>query len=395
MRYKDLSEAITGFPLSKVVVFDTETTGVNQTRDEILSISICDGHGNELFNSLVRPTKHKQWPDASKVNGIYPRDVRNAPTLKEITPAIQQHLLGNKLLVGYNTQFDLSFLVQAGVFEEWPGATFDVMREYATVRGTKRSQYGGYRWSKLADCAASYGYRFGVHDAREDAKATAFCYRALLSDEKYLTRKIDELMERIIHVSVNQTKATSANVMELVESGVTTSIGAELRLGSLTRGKNAGKPRYECFVNDKCVGVQGFGQLENIRLLYSLSDDDPLPKSIPCKALLSMVGTKARCSVEITARGKLRDDLRQAARQEHEALGLQGNASQVKPEIIAYDEEPKASTEELRNSRNGHRRSYVAVLLVLLGAAGVLSGMFVGVVLVVVGVLIWRMSSRN
>ncbi len=419
MRYSDLSEAITGFPLDRVVVFDTETTGKDPYGgDEVLSIAICDAYGNILFSSLVRPTRHSSWPDAQQVNGISPRDVRDAPTIGQITPEIRDHLLGNKLVVGYNVSFDIQMLHSAGVFEEWPGATFDVMREFATVHGTRRAPYGdpGYAWSSLTDCARQYGYRFNAHDGREDAKATAYCYRALLCDEKYLPGRIDAVLSRIRRVGVGQTKATTSNVEALVDSGMTSSIKAELRLGTTTRGANAGSPRYECFVGDRCVGVQGSGQLDDIRALYSLSDDDPLPKSIPCKALLSMTGKAARCSVKITARGKLREDMMGAARNDRLVLGIPDNPAKiatiatvaktsgpVEAGNVPHDRQiPTHSKDALQKAprkKTGLAFKIAAVFLALLGLSGMLGRntgeAYLAPILIGAGVFLWVKGSRR
>ena len=131
----DTCTLITGFPLEKVVVFDTETTGTSAySGDEILSIGICDGMGNPLFSSLVKPSRHTRWPDAERVNGISPDMVKDAPTLKEIAPQIREHLLGNKLVVGYNVVFDISFLVEGNAIDGWPASNRLCLLETIRVR---------------------------------------------------------------------------------------------------------------------------------------------------------------------------------------------------------------------------------------------------------------------
>ena len=312
----DLCSALTGFPLSRVVVFDTETTGTSPySRDEILSIAICDGTGKQLFNSLVKPTKNSSWPEAERINGISPSMVKDAPTLAEITPQIREHLLGNKLIVGYNVSFDVPFLIEGKALEEWPRSTFDVMREYASVHGSRRSRYGdGFMYSKLVDCARSYGYEFDAHDALEDARATAFCFRALICDEAYVRPRMKQRLELLKRFSVTQTKSTTDAVHELIEGGMTSSVRAELRLGEVTRGKTKGTPRYECFIEDRCVGVSSPDSVAQIRKIYALGDSATLPKRVPCKALLSAAGEKASCEVTITARGKVLDEVLEAAK---------------------------------------------------------------------------------
>lgn len=320
----DICAMLTGFPLDRVVVFDTETTGTSAySGDEVLSIGICDGMGNPLFSSYVRPTRHKSWPDAERVNGISPAMVRNAPTLREITPQIREHLLGNRLVVGYNIDFDIMFLLEGKALEDWPSSTFDVMREYASVHGTRRSRSGdGYRYSKLSACAESYGYEFGAHDAMEDARATAHCFRALLCDEAYVKPEAKRRIDRLKSLGVSQTKATTATVLELVEGGMTSSVRAELRLGAVTRGKTKGAPRYECFVGDRCVGVSSTSAVDQVRKIYALGEDAKPPAKVPCKALLSASGDSAGCEVTITARGKLMEEVLATAAETREREGV-------------------------------------------------------------------------
>lgn len=303
----DMCATLTGFPLDHVVVFDAETTGLSPYGgDEILSIAICDGTGEPLFSSYVKPTRKKSWPKAERVNGISPAMVRDAPTLTEISPQIRAHLLGNKLVAGYNVDFDLVFLLEGGVLEAWPPATFDVMSEYASVHGTARSRRGsGYLYSRLSACATSYGYEFTAHDAMEDAQATAHCLRALMCDAAYIRLRFEEEIKHLKRFHVSQTRKTTETVLELIDSGMTSSMKAELRLCEVTRGKNRGTSRYECFVEGRCVGVSDSSSTERIRRMYALEGNALLPARVPCKVLLSASGERAHCEVTIISKDRL------------------------------------------------------------------------------------------
>lgn len=49
LELSEVCEMVTGFPLEKIVVFDTETTGIDTSNDEVLSLTkayqIADGLG--------------------------------------------------------------------------------------------------------------------------------------------------------------------------------------------------------------------------------------------------------------------------------------------------------------------------------------------------------------
>lgn len=249
----DVCRLITGHKVDDVVVFDTETTGISGS-DEIISISIVDARGNDIFSSLIKPKRHISWTDAERINHISPSMVQSAPTIDECVEQIVMAFTG-KLIVGYNVNFDVRMLCQSlrddiGISG---AATFDVMKEYARVHGRQKwSGSGAYKYSKLAECAKGYGYRFHAHDAREDAVATAYCFMRLITDEAYIRHVLLDKGSRVI--TTTQLKATKENVISLVGDAGSITLPGTLVVGEYTAGKRAGEKRYECRVANNKVG---------------------------------------------------------------------------------------------------------------------------------------------
>ncbi len=97
-----------------IVFFDLETTGINVSKDRIVEICVLkvmpDGTEN-IKTWRVNPTipipEH-----ASKVHGIYDKDVANEPTFADLAKEISQ-FIGNSDLAGYNSnKFDVPLLVE-------------------------------------------------------------------------------------------------------------------------------------------------------------------------------------------------------------------------------------------------------------------------------------------
>lgn len=162
-----------------IVVFDTETTGLDPKTNEILQFSAIDGAGNVLLNTYIKPQYHNSWTEAEKINGITWETVQNAPTLEELAGKIRGIMASAALLIAYNGIFDLEFLHQIGYEQGETQTYYDVMREFAPIYGEWNEKRGGYKWQKLTKCAEYYGYTFQAHDSLEDCRATLHCYRCM------------------------------------------------------------------------------------------------------------------------------------------------------------------------------------------------------------------------
>lgn len=94
----------------KVIVFDTETTGLNiggYRRDEILSLAVMNLDGDVLFCDLLKPSERKKWPKAESINGISLSMVKDKQTIIERRSEIETIFKSAKLYVAYNADFDL------------------------------------------------------------------------------------------------------------------------------------------------------------------------------------------------------------------------------------------------------------------------------------------------
>lgn len=100
------------------VVLDTELTGMNKRRDEVVSIGAVkirnlQIRAGETFYSLVRPPHHKRdATDSTFIHRIRPQELDDAPDIKTILPGLIE-FCGSALLVGHYIGLDTSFLNKA------------------------------------------------------------------------------------------------------------------------------------------------------------------------------------------------------------------------------------------------------------------------------------------
>ena len=91
------------------------------------------------------------------VNHITPEMVANAPNIIEVKQEINKIINSANVIVGYNTDFDLSFLSAVGI-ENSKATVIDVMQDFADIYGEWSDKYGCNKWQKLTKCAEYYGY---------------------------------------------------------------------------------------------------------------------------------------------------------------------------------------------------------------------------------------------
>lgn len=153
----------------------TETTGLHPNGsdpDEILTISIIGRDGSVLLDERFRPTVKTEWPHASAVNGIYPEDVADLPTIETAIPRLREIFAGADEVIGYNIGFDLGFLSAVGVRPREDARITDTMKEFTWFMG---------RRYKLVDAADHIGYEWTgrAHGSLADALATLAVQRWL------------------------------------------------------------------------------------------------------------------------------------------------------------------------------------------------------------------------
>lgn len=130
------------------------------------------GIGSVLLDERFRPTVKTEWPHASAVNGIYPEDVADLPTIETAIPRLREIFAGADEIIGYNVGFDLGFLSAVGVRPREDAIITDTMNLFTWFMG---------RRYKLVDAADHIGYEWTgrAHGSLADALATLAVQRWL------------------------------------------------------------------------------------------------------------------------------------------------------------------------------------------------------------------------
>lgn len=155
------------------IVFDTETTGLNPEKDEILQLSIINGNGDVLFHEYIKPSRKKKWTEAQKIHNISPQMVKNCKTFRNFKKQIQEIFDSVEIIIAYNATFDIRFLEKVGIdCCREQKEILDPMIDFAEIYGDFSEYHNSYKWQKLSTAAQYYNYQFKAHDALEDVKAT-------------------------------------------------------------------------------------------------------------------------------------------------------------------------------------------------------------------------------
>jgi DNA polymerase-3 subunit epsilon len=178
------------------VVFDTELTGLNQRKDEIIAIGAVRIKNlrisfDDSFYALIKPRGKLHTP-STLIHRITPGELRVAEPIDQVLPRFVD-FCGGAFLVGHHVSLDLEFVNRAcqthlgGVIQSSSLDTMRLAMAYkASLNGPyadHREKQGAYRLSSLSD--EFHLPRFDEHNALQDALQTAYLFIYLIRKMPY------------------------------------------------------------------------------------------------------------------------------------------------------------------------------------------------------------------
>ena len=169
----------------EAVSIDCETTGLDRSRDEIVSVAAVKIRGarvltSEAFHATVRCAGAIS-PQAIKLHHLRERDVAMGRAMAEVLPALLR-FIGGRPLVGYYLEFDVAMLnryVRPWLGVGLPNPQIDISGLYYD-RKYGDAPPGAHVDLSFAALAKDIGLTLvDQHDALADAVATALMYVTL------------------------------------------------------------------------------------------------------------------------------------------------------------------------------------------------------------------------
>jgi len=182
--------------MNTILFLDTETTGVDVTKDRVVSIALIKVKGGKVTNKeyhLINPTI-KIPVGATEVHGINDSDVSDKPTFKDLAEEIYGIITSDSdaYLSGYNTlSFDLPLLFyefkRVGIeFKYWEHKQLDLFLAFKNFM--PRNLEGALKFfsgKELAD----------AHNAMSDTVACVDILKGMLSGKFDLPKDVPSLSE--------------------------------------------------------------------------------------------------------------------------------------------------------------------------------------------------------
>ncbi|MDY5585151.1 MAG: 3'-5' exonuclease [Arcanobacterium sp.] len=181
---------------SAYAVIDLETTGLNPSLDEILEIAVIqlDYELNTVakWSTLIKPSGKVQ---GTKIHGITDDDVKDAPSLTEVSQKLLSQIRG-KILVAHNANFDSSFLQKFSpvlpAFKALTRKNFVCTMEQSYLY----TPPGSHSLFNLAKRLGLPNIPTTQHRAEADASVTAELFRWLVTQESQKLRFLDTATNR-------------------------------------------------------------------------------------------------------------------------------------------------------------------------------------------------------
>lgn len=199
MGYSDctkLDQLLKDYPgLFEAIVIDTETTGIrhydiiggHERKNYVLQLTIISAHtGGILYDGYFKP-RIKSWPEAEKVNHITYNMVKDCPTIQKESEKIQKIFDAARVIIGYNTFFDVGFLEFSGLNFQKVHHFIDVMEDFSVWNGDLHEYYHSFTWQKLTKAANVSGFdwnKLPPHNSAADCLATLHVAKWLQKQNK-------------------------------------------------------------------------------------------------------------------------------------------------------------------------------------------------------------------
>lgn len=185
---------------TKFIAFDLETTGLSCYSDKIIEISAVifeNFQPKDTFSTLINPGIHIP-ASASRINGIYDDDVKDAPSEQQAIHSFcdfvgNDALNGDVVLVAHNAKFDLDFLLRA-----LSRSGIDADLYFQDTLYLARHYKAGSTDNKLSTLAAYYGIQNeNAHRAANDAEVCGKIFCIFLGEkEKQQKEAFSSLSEK-------------------------------------------------------------------------------------------------------------------------------------------------------------------------------------------------------
>ena len=187
----------------RILVFDTETSGLNPQWNVILQLSyqIVDSDSWTAQNSV---NHYFSWPkdktrvtqEAINVNGLT-EEFLSRKQLSNRKTAFEEFVADKDscdLLVAHNLEFDKKFIIatcrEEGVKYANSGweQSYDTMKRMTSYCQIPKDWGKGYKWPKLtelADCLGVDYSQIALHDGSGDVELTKHCFKKIVNQGLY------------------------------------------------------------------------------------------------------------------------------------------------------------------------------------------------------------------
>lgn len=179
---------------TEYVVIDTETTGLDYDRCNLIEVSAlryANGECIDRFSSLIQPPLLQYFKFGkddelimfecyvdnfiSELTGITNEMLESAPTPEQVIPQFIE-FLGDSVLIGHNVHFDINFLYDAAEHT----CKKPLSNNFVDTLRIARKVFPELAHHRLSDIAAACNIRtVKSHRAEADCETTACCYESM------------------------------------------------------------------------------------------------------------------------------------------------------------------------------------------------------------------------